>query len=178
MLENKEKKFESAFRLHYGELHAYAFKFVENTDVAEEVVQQVFLKLWESEWENKVINSLRAYLYRSVHNNCMNFLKRSKLKQRYQEYQSYHGIQQQGFLEKDNELRTQLSNALAILPEKSRTIFEMSRFQELKYHEIADSLQISLKSVERHMTKVLKHLRVHLAEYLAIFWILLIMHQL
>ncbi|NQD72005.1 RNA polymerase sigma-70 factor [Sphingobacterium shayense] len=178
MLENKEKKFESAFRLHYRELHAYAFRFVEDMDIAEEVVQQVFLNLWESEWEKKVISSLRAYLYRSVHNYCMNVLRRDKLKQQYQEYQSYHGAQEQEFIERDTELKIRLSNALAMLPEKSRTIFEMSRFQELKYQEIADSLKISLKTVEGHMSKVLKHLRLHLAEYLAIFWILLIMHKL
>jgi RNA polymerase sigma-70 factor (ECF subfamily) len=74
----------------------------------------------------------------------------------------------------DTELKKQLHAALEKLPEKSRAVFEMSRFQELKYHEIAKVLELSLKTVEGHMTKALRHLRVHLADYLNVIVFLLI----
>ncbi|NGM61548.1 RNA polymerase sigma-70 factor [Sphingobacterium sp. SGG-5] len=174
MLENKEKKFELIFRKHYKELHGYACRILGDGDIAEEAVQQVFFKLWERDWERDVQISLKAYLYRSIYNQSLNLMKRNKLKQRFEAYQIVHGTTQQDMPNSDMELRRQLRLALAQLPEKSRTVFEMSRFQELRYQEIADHLNVSLKTVEGHMTKVLKHLRIHLVDYLTILVLLFI----
>ena len=174
MLESKEKKFEAVFRKYFEELHGYAYRMLGSTDMAKEVVQQVFLKLWERDWEQDIQISLRAYLYRSIYNQSLNFLKRNKLQQRFEAYQTVYGNTRQDMHNSDTELKKQLQLALAQLPERSRAVFEMSRFQELRYQEIADSLNVSLKTVEGHMTKVLKHLRIHLVDYLTILVLLFI----
>lgn len=166
MLLDKEKKFEKVFRTYFTELHRYAFKILNDADAAEETVQQVFLKLWEKDPGRHVHTSVRAYLYRAVYNESVNLLKRERHQMKYQAHQQYVTRNDSFSDEHDGELRQQLHEALSRLPEKSRLVFEMSRFQELKYQEIADELTLSLKTVEGHMTKVLKHLRVYLADYL------------
>ncbi|HLS95010.1 RNA polymerase sigma-70 factor [Sphingobacterium allocomposti] len=168
MLLEKEKKFEEVFRTHFQELHRYAFKILGDSDAAQETVQQVFLKLWEKDGQYDIHTSIRAYLYRAVYNESINLLKREQHKARYQAHQQYTNRDESFLHQNDHELKQQLYAALSKLPEKSRMVFEMSRFQELKYQEIADALSLSLKTVEGHMTKALKHLRVHLADYLNI----------
>lgn len=166
MLLNKEKKFEEVFRTHFKELYRYAFKIVGDSDTAEETVQQVFLKLWEKNGQQDIHASIRSYLYRAVYNESINYIKKEQRKAKYELYQTQHQDNQTYSQQNDLELRSQLHAALSTLPEKSRTVFEMSRFQELRYQEIAEELTLSQKTVEGHMTKALKHLRHHLADYL------------
>ncbi|SUI97743.1 RNA polymerase sigma factor sigV [Sphingobacterium spiritivorum] len=162
----KEHKFEMIFREHFKDLHRYAFRFLEDSAIAEEVVQQVFMRLWERDWETDIHTSLKAYLYRAVYHESLNTLKREQLKRRYQEYQLLHEKDTEYMDQGDSELKKQLHQALLQLPEKSRAVFEMSRFQDLKYKEIADLLNLSIKTVEGHMSKALRHLRIHLVDYL------------
>lgn len=168
MLIDKEKKFEKVFRAHFKELHHYAFKILQDAAAAEETVQQVFLKLWERDAQLDIHTSIRSYLYRSVYNECINILKKEQHKAKYQAYQEYNRRDDTYSQQNDRELKQQLHEALQQLPEKSRLVFEMSRFRELKYQEIANELTLSLKTVEAHMSKALKHLRIHLADYLNI----------
>ncbi|PRD54767.1 RNA polymerase sigma-70 factor [Sphingobacterium gobiense] len=173
MLLDKEKKFEEVFRTYFKELYRYAFKILGDADTAEETVQQVFLKLWEKYGQQDIHTSVRSYLYRAVYNESMNLLKRNQRKVKYELYQQYAGASSAYAQQSDTELRKQLHVALAQLPEKSRIVFEMSRFQELKYQEIAEELRLSLKTVEGHMTKALKHLRLHLADYLNVLTLIM-----
>ncbi|PRD48816.1 RNA polymerase sigma-70 factor [Sphingobacterium haloxyli] len=173
MLLDKEKKFEEVFRTYFKELYRYAFKILGNADTAEETVQQVFLKLWEKDWQQDIHTSVRSYLYRAVYNESMNLIKREQRKVKYELYQQNTGAGSVYAQQSDTELRKQLHVALAQLPEKSRIVFEMSRFQELKYQEIAEELRLSLKTVEGHMTKALKHLRLHLADYLNVLTLIM-----
>lgn len=173
MLLDKEKKFEEVFRAYFKGLHRYAFKILRDSDTAEETVQQVFLKLWEKDWQQDVHTSVRSYLYRAVYNESINLIKREQRKMKYEMHQQ-HAIGDDTYAtQSDNELRKELHVALSKLPEKSRIVFEMSRFQELKYQEIADEPTLSLKTVEGHMTKALKHLRLHLADYLNVLALIL-----
>lgn len=172
MLLDKEKKFEEVFRTHFRELHRYAFKILGDADTAEETVQQVFLRLWEKDWQRGIHTSVRSYLYRAVYNESVNLIKRERLKMRY-EIDQQHRVDYTYAQQSDAELRKQLHMALSQLPEKSRMVFEMSRFQELKYQEIAEMLTLSLKTVEGHMTKALKHLRHHLADYLNVLTLII-----
>jgi len=166
MLLDKERKFEEIFRSYFKELHRYAFKILADSDIAEETVQQVFLKLWERDWQQDVHTSVRSYLYRAVYNESVNLIKRGHHRMKYEIHQRHSRGNETYMPQSDNELREQLFLALSRLPEKSRLVFEMSRFQELKYQEIAEELTLSLKTVEGHMTKALKHLRMHLSDYL------------
>lgn len=169
--------FEQLFTTHFKRLYAYALTIVKEEMTAEEMVQNVFFKIWEKKGKVDIQTSVTAYLYRSVYNESLNYLKHKKVKSAYQSHTVYQNKNQS-----DNaasrlqlsELQQKLDIALSELPEQCRTIFQMSRFEELKYQEIADKLGISIKTVENQMGKALKILRVKLADYLPILLFLLI----
>lgn len=167
-----EQVFEQVFKAHFKSLHAYAFTMLNNEAVAEEMVQQVFYRLWEKREQVDVHTSLKAYLYRAIHNESMNYLKHHAIKTK---HQTYAMQQQQNSHEHSagerlagKELEQQIRRALNDLPEQCRTIFQLSRYQELKYREIADQLNISVKTVEAQMGKALRILRLRLADFLTI----------
>ncbi len=168
-LKNGDKSiFEEVYREYYIPLCYYSLKYVESIEDSEEIVQDLFLKLWEKHEELEINSSLKAYLYRAVQNYALNYLNKKKTQEKYilhQGWQSYdyaeNGLQK---LETE-ELRIILKHALLKLPEKRRRIFELSRFDGLKYGKIAVQLSISVKTVETQMTKALKYLRIILKEY-------------
>lgn len=168
--------FERVFKEHFKSLHAYAGSILRDSDEAEEVVQNVFYKLWEKKEKIDEIQSVQAYLYRSVYNECMNFVKHEKVKQNYEAHAVHHGNIASSAVDnaETKELEERIGNALNDLPEQCRTIFQMSRFEELKYREIADKLGLSVKTIENQMGKALKILRTKLADYINVVWLLLI----
>src|SRR5690606_15933987 len=167
-----EAVFEAAFKGNFKALHAYSYTMLQDEAVAEEIVQTVFMKLWESRERMAIHTSLRAYLYKSVYHESLNYLKHKKVQRKYMEEAIVAYRQQQTEeTEADKELQRQLQQALRQLPEKCRTVFQLSRFEELKYQEIAERLGISLKTVEAHMGKALKLLRVQLADFLPLLLI-------
>lgn len=161
---------EQAFRTHYQALYRYAFTMLKDEHGADEAVQNVFYKLWKNRDKLSVNQSVVSYLYRSVYNECLNTLKHEKVKQAYQAHAARTMEQIQSASEKLKlaELEKKLDEALRDLPEQCRTIFQMSRFEELKYLEIADRLGISVKTVENQMGKALRILRSKLSEFLPI----------
>ncbi|GGC24457.1 DNA-directed RNA polymerase sigma-70 factor [Parapedobacter defluvii] len=171
---DQEAVFEAAFKSNFKALHAYSYTMLQDEAVAEEIVQTVFMKLWESRERMAIHTSLRAYLYKSVYHESLNYLKHKKVQRKYMEEAIVAYKQQQTEeTEADKELQRQLQQALRQLPEKCRTVFQLSRFEELKYQEIAERLGISLKTVEAHMGKALKLLRVQLADFLPLLLIVL-----
>lgn len=172
-LRNGDKAiFESVYREYYTQLCYYCVKYVEDFDDAESIVQDLFVKLWDMHQDIEINSSLKAYLYRSVQNYALNFLKKKKTQDKYFVVNadlkncSYDG----GLVKmEEDELRTILKHAILNLPEKRREIFELSRFSGLKYAKIASELSISVKTVEAQMTKALKYLRVVLKDYSPLF---------
>lgn len=162
---DRVSQFEHVFKTQFRKLHDYAWRILKDEAAAEEMVQQVFYKLWERPGLPE--GSLTAYLYRAVHNESLNYLKHQKVKAGY-EKQALTAQHREDA--KDNtglrELREKIDLALNELPEQCRTVFQLSRFEELKYREIADKLGISVKTVENHMGKALKILRNKLSPYL------------
>ncbi|WP_257666246.1 RNA polymerase sigma-70 factor [Parapedobacter tibetensis] len=169
-----ETAFEEAFKSNFKALHAYSYTILQDESMAEEIVQTVFLKLWENRERLSIHTSLRAYLYKSVYHESLNYLKHKKVQQKYMEGAVVEYKQKQTEMDmEDKELRRHLKEALRQLPEKCRTVFQLSRFEELKYQEIADKLGISLKTVESHMGKALKLLRLKLSDFLPFLIIVL-----
>ncbi len=164
-----EAEFEALFKAHFRELHAYAYSLVNDWDNAEELVQNLFLKLWERNDWARVHTSVKSYLYKSVYHESLNLLRHEKVHLRYQALtvptMEYHTGDAAEKL-KLSEVETHLAKALNKLPEKCRAVFHLSRFEELKYQQIADQLQISIKTVETQMVKALKILRKEMAEFL------------
>jgi len=172
-----EAVFEDVYKTHFRALHAYAHSILADREQAEEMVQQVFLKLWEKKANLEINSSLQAYLYRSVYNESINFLKHEKVKQAHVSFVKHTTNESSGNHHKNidtKELEEKIRIALNKLPEQCRTIFQLSRYEELKYKEIAERLQLSVKTIENQMGKALKIMRTELAAYLPTLWIVLV----
>lgn len=170
--------FESVYKHFLKPLHVYAITMLKDEDAAKGMVQNIFLKLWERRSTLNFNGSLQAYLYGAVYHECLNYIRHEKVKVNHQDHVAYtmknKTISDNGMELAD--LKEKLQQALNSLPERCRTIFQLSRFEELKYQEIADQLGISIKTVEAQMGKALKILRYKLLDYLPlIIW--LISHQ-
>jgi RNA polymerase sigma-70 factor (ECF subfamily) len=168
--------FEQVFKTHYKNLYAYAFTMLKDESDAEEMVQQVFFKLWERSEHLSFSGSIAAYLYKAVHNESLNFLKHQKVKETHRLHVAYSmknkSEQPQGKII-GRELEQKFRQALNELPEQCRTVFQLSRFEDMKYKEIAGKLDISVKTVENHMGKALKFLRTKLVDFLPLLLMLL-----
>ena len=175
--QGSEKVFETVFKDHFKSLHAYAHTFLKDDELAEEVVQNVFCRIWEKRDQLKPEGSIKAYLYRSVHNESLNYLKHQKVKASFQVYyadEMENASNQPSEKVMVNELERHIHKAINELPQQCRTIFQLSRFEHLKYQQIADEMGLSIKTIENQMGKALKLLRVKLAEFLTIMIFLLI----
>lgn len=165
----EETNFEQLYRQHFTSLYRYAYSVVQDEAQAEGIVQNVFLKLWNKRDTLRIHTSWQAYLFRATYHEALNAAKRQQVRMRFaQQRQSPDTASQ----ESDRELATHLEKALLELPEKCRTVFQLSRFEDLKYHEIAQRLGISIKTVEAHMGKALRVLRVQLADFLSLLILL------
>jgi len=160
--------FEQLFKAHFRALHAYAYTVVNDMDLAEEIVQNVFCRIWEKREQIDIQLSAKAYLYRAVYHESINYLKRLKTMAAYQNHAARQEAQESSAGDKlaGKELEQKIREALEELPEQCRTIFQMSRFSELKYKEIATALGISVKTVENQMGKALRIMRLKLVEFL------------
>lgn len=168
-----EAAFDALFRALYAPLCRYATGLCDgDPDQAEDLVQQAFVKLWEQRAQLDVRHSIRAYLYKMVHHQALNRLRHQRTRLRHQTERLREPEASSDL--PDPELQEHINQALQTLPPQCRQIFELSRFEELKYREIADMLQLSIKTVETQMGKALRLMRVHLADYLGI---LLLIYQ-
>ncbi len=171
-----ETAFEMIFRTHYQALCNYAFSFLRDRDEAEEIVQTTFFNFWEKRQNISIQTSLKSYLYRAVRNSCLNTLKHGKIKLKHeQETMAISSEGHETVAESiiGEELDQKIATAMLALPEQCRLIFKLSRFEELKYAEIADQLNISIKTVENQIGKALRIMREQLREYLPILAILM-----
>jgi len=166
-LRNKDKAaFELVFNAHFAVLVSYAHRFLDYREEAEEVVQDVFVKFWDKCDELDPGSSVKSYLSRSVHNTCLNHLKHQKVKDAYKQHViNYLENSFEIEIEQKNsdELRSKILQEIDKLPPRCSEIFKLSRVDGLKYQEIADHLDISVKTVEVQMGKALKILREKLS---------------
>lgn len=167
--------FDLLFRSYYSGLCSYANNYLKSTSLSEEIVQEVFIKLWEK--HNKIVihTSIRAYLYQSVFNGCMNYIK---------------GIQSSGFKHVDlddisvrnelmsmnmadaefsmvfsEEVERDLESAISDLPDQCREIFRMCRTDNLSYKEISNLLNVSKSTVKTQMSRAMNRIMKHMEKY-------------
>jgi RNA polymerase sigma-70 factor, ECF subfamily len=168
--------FEMLFKTYYQPLCNYAYTFVQDRDEAEEIVQTTFLAVWEKKEVLEIRTTIKPYLYAMVRNACLNVIKHAKIKQQHAEVELAMGersIESVARTVMAGELEKRIHQAMETLPEQCRLVFKLSRFEELKYAEIADQLNISIKTVENHMGKALKIMRDQLRDYLPLLIVLL-----
>jgi len=158
-------------------LCGYARKYLDDVDQAEEIVQEMFFNFWQKKEKLEITTSVEAYLFRSVRNSCLNYLKHLKIREEHRLATNQEIILKEQEVH-DNvialELQEKIDSVIEQLPPERKKIFIMSRHEELKYKEIAEKLNLSVKTVEVQMSKALKFLRLHLSEYLSVVIILLL----
>lgn len=166
-----EKAFEILFHFYYGSLCLYAASFLGNDTAAEEIVQDFFVKLWEKRKEISITTSVKNYLFRSVKNLSLNQLQHDKIKNRF--VQQTVREQKTKLADEDNyfeiDLAKKIKESIDSLPEKRKEIFKLSRENGLKYREIAEKLNVSIKTVETQMGLAIKTLREKLSDYKTLF---------
>ena len=164
-----ERALEVVFRSHYSGMASFVQRFVRSSDLAEELVQDVFLKLWSKREQLAEIETLRTYLFRAARNTALNYLRRVKLERRWAEEQGTESEPPATFAADDEtveqEVAAAVKQAIDRLPPRCREIFLMSRDGGLTYAEIARSLDISVKTVETQMGRALKSLRASLHHF-------------
>lgn len=162
------KQFESLFRSSYASLVRYAKVLIKDHDSAEEIVQDLFVRLWQDKEKLAIESSLNGYLFRSVHNRCLHFIEHRKVIERHagqmmiSQQEEQPGPAEIIYYE---ELQGKIASIIRKLPERCGQIFYMNRFEGMKYSEIADKLSVSVKTVEANMGKALKEFRKELTEH-------------
>jgi RNA polymerase sigma-70 factor (ECF subfamily) len=173
--EHLYRQFKTVFHTYYNSLCNYAFTFVKNEDASEDIVQEVFMKIWEGRRDLLMEDSVRYYLFTAVRNNSITWLRQKKNSA----ITAWDGeeIFNEPAPERNREepdQRLMLQSAIGRLPPKCREVFLLSRLSGLTYKEIAASLGISVKTVENQLGKALKIIRVFLKEkgvYLVSFFL-------
>jgi RNA polymerase sigma-70 factor (ECF subfamily) len=166
--EGSKAHFDILFRKYYAQLVRFVMGYMHDSALAEEIVQDVFVRVWENASRIDIEASVLSYLYSSVRNQSLNFLKHEAIKKKYEQEQSVAQPENNYALEEKVNLsffRQILAIAVGDLPEKCREIFEMAKFEGLTYDEIAEYLHVSEKTVENQMGIALKKLREAMSPY-------------
>ena len=180
-LNYKKNDFESLYKELQPRLYAYCRKFINNPEAARDLVQDAFIKLWEDVDVSAIHTSVSAYMQKTVHNLCLQYLRSQQIHQRFQNYAAFklkeaelnffssdHGTYTSIFLKDMEDI---VNKCIENLPPQSRRIFEMSRKQGLSYAEIADNIGISTRTVENHVYRILTIMKIELQDYLTLLLI-------
>ncbi|MEN6455873.1 MAG: RNA polymerase sigma-70 factor [Prolixibacteraceae bacterium] len=162
--QDDRKVFELIFKFYYTGLVVYAERIIGNTEMSEDIVQWVFMKLWE-ERKSLRIDSLRSYLGVAVKNRSIDLIRSQRVQDRYLEYLREREIEQEESFYTFREMSEMINQAIDKLPPRCREIFLMSRFRHMKTLEIARELQLSGRTVETQISHALKILRTELKDY-------------
>ena len=176
-----ESEFNELFNLYYEELCRVVMPVIKDADVAEDVVQDVFVKLWVRREELEVNTTFKAYLYKAVVFRALDHLRKQKSTAKVNEdlkviYSQTHNNTEAAIEEK--ELMIAINEGMDKMSENMRMIFQLSRFSGLKNREIAEQLDISIKTVESNIGKALKLMHEHLSPFIKkgahtlVFWLL------
>ncbi len=160
--------FQNLFEKHYLPLVRITYHYTQDEEVARDLVQQVFIRFWEKREKLTIETSLYGYLRTMSVNEALGYLRTHNRRRELLDARPYeNGMAESGEdLVMENELQTQIDNAVKALPDQCATVFRMSRYENMSYKEIAEAMKISPKTVENHIGKALKRLRNSLSHYL------------
>lgn len=153
------KNIDEAFRCYYKPLCLYAMHYLRDIDLVEDVVQDCFAELWEMMNTEKTVSSIKSYLYMMVRNRCLDTLKKENQFDFSTSSSDLADIIQDEEAEERSLIEARLWTAIDSLPEKCREVFLLSKRDGLKYKEIADKLNISVKTAENQVAKAMKTLK-------------------
>ncbi len=161
----RESAYQLLFELYYQKLVVFARKYLDDMEAARDVVQDLFLNLYESRQTITVQTSLKSYLYSSVKHGCLNHLRHNAVKEKYANMMMNTGNGRDLDLEEKidtTEMEAKIFEIVSALPDKCRQIFIMSRVEGKRNRKIADELNLSIRTVETQISKALKSLRTNL----------------
>lgn len=167
------ESFEVLFNTYYKELYYFCLKYVFHKEVAEELVQDLFISIWEKRYNLNIQSSIKAYLFTSIKNRAISYL-RSKIAQN-SHFENHDIIKTDEPLTNPNpieyeELKEEIQNAIKLLPEQCRIVFHLSRNSGLTYKQIANELKVSPETVKTHISNALKKIKKHLEKHWEIFF--------
>jgi RNA polymerase sigma-70 factor (family 1) len=166
----EEAAYEMLFREYYQLLTVFANKYVRNIETSKEIVQDLFVHLYEKRNQLDINSSLKSYLFRSTQNRSINYINAQKIRNKYAEHVKFNTSIEENSLENEvnkTELEHALYMAIDDLPPKCQTIFKMNRFEGLSNSEIAEKLSLSKRTIETQISKALKILRIKMKPFLA-----------
>lgn len=174
----KEEAYKYIYDKYYNVLCLLAYQYVKDTFIAETIVGDVVFHIWQKRDEIVISQSLRSYLTKAVKNRCLNYLEQQK---RQEDIKSYYteklNADQINYKEQpeyplntllEKELDVKIEGILNSMPELTQRIFALSRFSNLKYHEIAQETGVTVDVVKYHIKSALSRLRGGLKDYLFI----------
>lgn len=169
MNENFDVVYQQLFHQYYSCLTFYATRLVADEHEAEDIVQDVFVELWKNKENIEVGEQIKSFLYRSVYNHALNVLKHRKVKDGYRSVMEEINLKRLEMYQPDNneviqnienvELREHIRASINELPDKCKQVFKLSYLHDMKNKEIAEVMDVSVRTVEAHMYKALKFLR-------------------
>jgi len=176
--------FRKLFFKFHGNLVLFANKFTGDMQVSQDLVQDAFMKLWEQYQADATINSPKAYLFQAVRNNCLNHYRHLKTRYSVKEELAtkISSLERSAYLNDDSplqsllelEMKEKIETLIETMPEKCQKVYKMSRHDFLKNKQIAEKLGVSVKMVEKHISKALMILRSGLSDYMGIILIILL----
>ncbi len=172
-----ENQFETIFKDYFEFLSNVAFAMIKDEDDSYDIVQQVFVKFWDKRFDVNIDDNIKAYLHRATINTSLNFIEKSKRSINTEE-KKLEIIPNQ-FVEKNTdflsgEVENAIKKAISELPEKCGVVFSLSRYSDMTNKEIADHLNVSVKAIEKHISRALKELRVKLKPYMNLLLLFLV----
>jgi RNA polymerase sigma-70 factor (ECF subfamily) len=182
-----QKAFARMFSIYFPRLNDFAKKVVRDDGISQDIVQEVFLKVWDQRVQIQNIN-IEAYLFKLVRNRCIDYIKylkvvnnrmdKIRISSKIEELYRIDFVGDEPYILILEELNAQLEKIIQRLPNRCREVFLLSRMEGLKNREIAEKLHISIKNVERHLTRALHSFRDNFSEELPMALIFLVMKNL
>jgi RNA polymerase sigma-70 factor, ECF subfamily len=166
------KAFDYIFCKYYSGLCLYAYRLVNSRSASQDIVQDFFLKIWEKRQKIIIQTNVKSYLFKSVHNRCLDYLEHQKIKANHKII-LLQGLSQEDCTVnqiQDAELETLILKSVYGLPDRIRNTFVLNRFNGLSYPEISKKEKVSVKAIEYRITKALKLLRENLQEYMILIF--------
>ncbi len=173
-----EKAFETAYRLYANNLYIVAKSYVQDDFIAEEIVQKVFIRLWDKRKELDIRTNVNGYLFMMVKNKCLDYLRKPRkvisIDGQWEQKERdihFYALQDDGASRLiKSELEMKIHEGIELLPDACKAVYMKTKMDGLKYAEAAKELNISVKTVESHMSKALRHMRWYLREFLSVFF--------
>ena len=180
-----EETYISLFREYYIGLCSYSRRYVGRKDIAEEIVSETFMKIWENRAKLTITTSIKAYLFQAVCNNSLNYLRKLKNENNQEKYFKETESGNIGFAMPIDEIEEQslimedisekIEEAVSKLPEQQQRAFRLKRFEGKKNKEVAEIMGLSVKTIEMHLSKATLHLRENLKDYLPSFLLFMLL---